>query len=200
MSLKYCPKCGSKLEPNTTYCTSCGADLKVRQKFAETSMTSTAESPPTSKISSESVIYADILKRIVAFIIDSIIIGIVGGGLSWLIFVPWLPSYNVFNPLGNWWITFPFDWMIGFLYYWLLEARNRGQTVGKMAMNIRTVDEKTLKPATSNNNAINNILKGSPFLIVDVIIGLLKNSEDPKKRLRYMQNISETVVIIAKQS
>ncbi|MFW9825012.1 MAG: RDD family protein [Candidatus Thorarchaeota archaeon] len=198
MFLKYCPKCGNKLEPNVELCNSCGADLKIRQSYVNITAASTTKSSQSPRISSDTLIYADILKRIIAFIIDSIIIGIVGSGLSWLIFTPWFPFYSVFNPLGTWWITFPFDWVIAFLYYWLLESRNKGQTLGKMALSIRTVDEKTLKPANSNNYAINNVLKGSPFLIVDLIIGLLKNSEDPKRRLRYMQNVSETVVIISK--
>ena len=194
--LNYCPQCGNKLKPDSSLCEICGVDLKLRQKTAKSRAYPNNEDSQELKFQREEAIYADLLKRILAFFLDTIIIGIAGSGLSWLLFLPWVPQFNIFNPLGSWWIIIPFDWLVGFLYYWLLEAKNRGQTLGKMALNIRTVDEKTLKPSTTRNYAINNLLKGSPFLIIDLIFGFLKNSEDQKKRIRVMQNFSKTVVVI----
>jgi len=143
------------------------------------------------------VIYAYSLKRLIAIIFDTIIIGLIGSSFTWFLINPWF-AVNFFDPFAGWWFTFPFDWLVGFLYHWLLETHNNGQTLGKMALNIRTVDEKTLGQANSRNLAISNIFKSSPFLILDLIIGLLKNSGDPKKRIRIMQNVSETVVILSK--
>lgn len=196
MSLKFCPTCGSELEPNAMYCTSCGADLSTRKEVSET--VSEKKTQPAVKIGQEGVEYADFFPRLFALILDGIIIGIIGSSLSWIFFVPWIP-FNIFDPFGGWWyVSFPFDWLIGFLYSWLLEAKNNGQTVGKMALKIRTVDEKTLDTATTSNYAINNLLKPSAFLLLDFIIGVFKNSGDPKKRLRIMQNASDTVVIRVK--
>ncbi|MFX0105029.1 MAG: RDD family protein [Candidatus Hodarchaeota archaeon] len=196
MSLKFCPTCGSELEPNAMYCTSCGADLSTRKEVSET--VSEKKTQPAIKIGQEGVEYADFFPRLFALILDGIIIGIIGSSLSWIFFVPWIP-FNIFDPFGGWWyVSFPFDWLIGFLYSWLLEAKNNGQTVGKMALKIRTVDEKTLDTATTSNYAINNLLKPSVFLLLDFIIGVFKNSGDPKKRLRIMQNASDTVVIRVK--
>lgn len=196
MSLKFCPTCGSELEPNAMYCTSCGADLRTRKEVSET--VSEKKTQPAVKIGQEGVEYADFFPRLFALILDGIIIGIIGSSLSWIFFVPWIP-FNIFDPFGGWWyVSFPFDWLIGFLYSWLLEAKNNGQTVGKMALKIRTVDEKTLDTATTSNYAINNLLKPSVFLLLDFIIGVFKNSGDPKKRLRIMQNASDTVVIRVK--
>lgn len=200
MSLKFCPKCGSELEPDSIYCVSCGANLGTKKKVEETITYETVpeKKAQQAKIVPETVDYGDFLPRFIALIIDGIIIGIIGSILSLIIFVSWIP-FNIFDPFGGWWtVSFPFDWLIGFLYLWLLETYNDGQTVGKMAMNLRTVDEHTLGPANSSNYAINNILKPSGLLILDFIIGVLKNSGDPKKRLRIMQNASETVVIRTK--
>ncbi|MFX0003184.1 MAG: RDD family protein [Candidatus Hodarchaeota archaeon] len=184
MSSNFCPKCGNELEPNATFCTFCGADLK--------------QTSPKPKINQGSVEFAGFGSRLVALIIDSIIIGIIGSSLSFIVFISWIP-FNIFDPLGGWWyISFPFDWMLGFLYYWGMETYNKGQTVGKIAMKIRTVDENSLDLSTTKNYAINNIFKSSPFLIIDFLIGIIKNSGDPKKRIRVMQNISETVVIASK--
>ncbi|KKL47019.1 hypothetical protein LCGC14_2339770, partial [marine sediment metagenome] len=107
------------------------------------------------------------LKRLIALFFDSIIIGAIGSVFSWFLFTPWLPSLNILDPFGGFWYSVPFDFIFGFLYHWGLETYNKGQTLGKMALNIRTVDEKTLQIAKSSNYAVNNILKGSPFLILD---------------------------------
>jgi len=197
MSLKFCPKCGNKLEPEVSFCETCGADLKIGTESSESTSSGLTKTVQKPKTKPQTVIYADFLKRIIAIFFDSIIIGLIGSSFTWFLINPWFPV-NFFDPFGGWWFTFPFDWLVGFLYHWLLETHNNGQTLGKMALNIRTVDEKTLGQANSKNLAISNIFKSSPFLILDLIIGLLKNSGDPKKRIRIMQNVSETVVILSK--
>jgi len=199
MALKYCPSCGNKLEPDASFCDACGNQL-YQATVEEVSIPTYEQTTYTRPaIKQESVVYADFGTRIVAFIIDLIIIGIIGAIFSWIIFMPIYGPFSIFNPFGGgWYISYLLDWLIGFLYHWGLEAYNNGQTVGKMALNLRTVDENTLDNASSKNYAINNIFKGSPFLIIDLIVGVLKNSEDPKRRFRLMQNVSETVVIKTK--
>ena len=186
MSLKFCPKCGNKLEPDTTFCPGCGADLKSRKEALKTA------------INKEEGEYAELLPRLIALFIDGIIIGIISSSLSVAILVSWIP-FNIFDPFGGlWFVSFPFNWVIGFLYSWLFETYNNGQTVGKIVLNLRTVDEKTLGPASPGNYGINNLLKPSGLIILDFIIGVMKNSGDPKNRFRIMQNVSETVVITTK--
>ena len=34
MSLKFCPKCGNKLELDATFCQECGADLRTRSNVS----------------------------------------------------------------------------------------------------------------------------------------------------------------------
>ncbi|MFX0008442.1 MAG: RDD family protein [Promethearchaeota archaeon] len=186
MSVKFCPNCGNELEPSTTFCPFCGTDLGVKEEQIKKDL--------------GKVEYAGFWSRLVALIIDGIIIGLISSSISLIIFVSWIP-FNIFNPFGGWWtVSFPFDWMLGFLYFWGFETGKKGQTVGKMAMKIRTVDENTLSPTSSRNYAINNVFKSSPFLIIDFLIGIIKNSGDSKKRVRIMQNISETVVINVKEA
>ncbi len=198
MSLNFCANCGNKLEPDASFCDSCGTDVKVKQTTAQNPSVLTTKTSQTPLKQPETVIYANFLKRLIALFFDSIIIGAIGSVFSWFLFTPWLPSLNILDPFGGFWYSVPFDFIFGFLYHWGLETYNKGQTLGKMALNIRTVDEKTLQIAKSSNYAVNNILKGSPFLILDFIIGFLKNSGDSKNRIRIMQNISETVVILSR--
>lgn len=193
MSLKFCPKCGYKLEPDATFCQGCGVDLRTRTDISVSN--SEKQTISTGAIKKEGVEYADFFPRLIALLIDGIIIGIISSSLSWAIFVPWIP-FNIFDPFGGMWsVSFPFNWLIGFLYSWAMETYNQGQTLGKIALGLRTVDEKTFQPTTSKNYAINNLLKPSGLIILDFIIGIVKNSGDPNKRLRIMQNVSETVVI-----
>ncbi len=197
MALKFCPKCGKKLEPDASFCDACGADLREKKETSETTTPVISEPTQEPKLKPETVIYAYFLKRIIAWIFDGIIILMITSTFSWILILPWYP-FNMFDPFRAWWFNVPVGWLLGFLYHWGLETYNNGQTLGKMALKIRTVDENTLEQATPSNYAVNNIFKGSPFLILDLIIGILKNSGDPKKRVRVMQNVSETVVIMTK--
>lgn len=181
MELKFCPKCGSELENGATYCSSCGTDLSERKKTSQTIKIVNASMEGK---------YADFAPRAIAWFIDIIIINIASTPLSW------------FLNLGNFWFATSFyNFLIGFCYFWLLEAFNKGQTVGKMALKLRTVDETSLEITTPAQYAINNISKATGFLILDVIIGVLLNSsaEEPaRKRLRFTQNLARTAVISEK--
>ena len=148
------------------------------------------------KIEPSGVTYGDFWPRLIAIIIDGIIIGMVSWLISFLIFLP----YYIYHPfiIEDVYYTFPFDWLIGFLYFWLMETLNNGQSIGKAALSLRTVDGKTFGPTTKGKYALNNLLKGGGLLIIDFIIGIIKNSGEPEKRLRIMQNVSETVVISTK--
>ncbi len=194
---KFCPKCGNRIDADAKFCNYCGSQLTINQ---------TQEAPPVQHVdfpssytpyqpspelvipkTTSTVRYADFWELLVAFIIDMIIISIIG----WLISFP-------FNYSGwYWWPRFFLDWGIGFLYFWGLETINHGQTLGKAALQIRTVDETTFQPPNVGRHVINNLLKPSWFLLLDLIIGLLANSNEPvdRKRYRYMQNASKTVVI-----
>ncbi len=198
MSLKFCPKCGSEiLEPDSRYCVSCGADLGSRKEVVEAAPYETVpeKKAQAAKISPEGVEYGSFWPRLVAIIIDGIIISIIGSSISWVI-----NPFNILNPWGiafNW-LNNLISYVIGFVYFWGLDSYNNGQTLGKMAMKLRTVDANTFLVADPGKNAINSLAKPSGFLILDFIIGLIVNSGDPQKRYRILQSISDTAVIVVK--
>ena len=191
--MTFCSTCGEKLEEDSKFCMSCGADLKTQKE--------TSGSVPVQMISAkktvtpEGIQYADFWPRFVAIILDGIIISIIGSSISWMI--------NPFNILDPWGIAFNWlnnliSYVIGFIYFWVLESYNNGQTLGKMAMNLRTVDANTFQVADPGKNAINSLAKPSGLLILDLIIGLISKAGDPQKRIRILQSISETAVIVVK--
>lgn len=192
MTLKYCPACGNELDPDTRFCSTCGLDLKERSPETISEPPKTIISPIQEKSSSKtqktdsdsSVEYAEFFERFIALLIDGIILVIIGVFLG--ITLGWgLANFLIFG--------------IGFLYFWLMETSNKGQTIGKMAMKLRTVKEDTLEVADVGEYLLNNLLKGHiATLIIDLIIGLIANSGDPQNKLRIMQKASGTAVIKVK--
>ena len=183
MSLKFCPSCGEKLEEDSKFCVSCGSDLKTHLETPGSIPAQTISAKKTQTVTPEGVVYADFWPRLVAIIIDGLIIGAIGSSISWAI-----DPFNILDPWGiafNW-LNNLISYVIGFIYFWGLESFNTGQTLGKMAMKLRTVDANTFQVAEPGKNAINCLAKPSGFLILDLIIGLISNSGDPQKRIRIL--------------
>ncbi len=190
MVVKYCPACGSELDTDTQFCSSCGADLRERVPEAEAEPPKTelalpkqqvAEKEKKSKPAPAGVKYADFGERFIAFIIDAVIVGIAYGILFATVHVA---------------VAFIIGYAIALLYFWILETSNNGQTVGKMAMKIRTVNQDSLEVAATGDYLLNNLFKANPgLLLIDFIIGIIVNSGDQKKKLRIMENASNTTVI-----
>ncbi len=161
-----------------------GADLGERRPI-ETKEPKNPEKKTKSATNTDSskVIYANFGERLVAWLIDFLIVVVA--------------SIILFS-IGEWLIAVIIGYVIALLYFWLLEAFNKGQTVGKMAMKLRTVNVDSLEVAEPLDYLINNILKSNiGLLIIDLIVGLISNSDDPKNRIRIMQDASNTVVIKA---
>ena len=131
--------------------------------------------------------FAEIGFRILAWIIDIPVIYIIAWLLMFLFF--WRTDilfYLVLHTLA---------YLIGLFYFCVLESIN-GQTLGKLIVGLKTVDEDTFEVSTITENLKNCILKCHwLFCLIDFIIGVIQNSGDPKKRMRIMQNASHTVVI-----
>lgn len=51
------------------------------------------------------------------------------------------------------------------------------------------------EPLSAKDNIIVNFTKGNFLLIIDVLIGLLKNYKQSKNSIRYSQNISKSIII-----
>ena len=189
MSLKFCPFCGGELDRDENFCPSCGSDLRERKLTEKEATPAPAiPSPPSEKVEKAEISgkqFAGVLPRIGALVIDCIAIS----GLSIL------PLILLFNRLG--WIFFivivP---LIMFFYFWIMEIITDGRTLGKMVFSLRTVNAKTLEPAKPGSYLFNNLLKSTPItFIIDIIIGFFVNIGSSKKRLRIMQNLSNTCVI-----
>lgn len=130
--MAYCENCGRQLSDQAVSCPNCGHPR-------------TPARPAVGTLTS----YADWWQRVVALIIDGIIIGVPTGiivavaGLSISVKTstdqfgnPKVNSVNV----GHFFGIIALAFLIGVLYRVLLEGGARGQTVGKMAMGIAVKD------------------------------------------------------------
>ncbi len=201
MTLRFCPKCGGKLSPDGLFCTVCGADLRERMKDSEAPIpkekapvkkntlseklnvknepSTTMVIPKETTTSLSKITYAVLYQRMLAWFIDITILILCALAITRQI------SFLFLIVL----------FFIGILYFWILESFNKGQSIGKIFLKLRTVDEKTLKPAKKSKYIINNLTKATVILPFDIIIGILKNRHEPGNRVRFTQNLSNTVVI-----
>ncbi len=159
------------------FCPKCGCKLGESVKFCEECGADLREK-----------ILAEVYFRGFALILDYGPIFALSELILWLLSDPSPSLYNIFLFLSVY-------FLIGFGYFWLFEAYNNGQTIGKWVFRIRTVDTNTLEITTKKRYAINNLVRGTPLFLLDLAIGLVKNPEDPDKRIRWSQEFSKTIVV-----
>lgn len=128
--------------------------------------------------------YADFWPRLIAWILDCIIIAI----LTSIIAFPFTRNFYVHGV-----VTFIAGWM----YFFILEQYNEGQTLGKMALHLRTVDQLTFDVVESADKYLIDSLTKANFmlLVFDIILGLLVRPGDSSRKLRFTQRLANTVVI-----
>jgi len=182
MKLNFCPKCGNKLEDNSFQCHSCGADLSSRlgpSSFKQEHLIN-------------EIIQASFLERITAWLIDIAIVLSVTIPLSFYVNFGYFYIYSyVYNSI------------IGFFYFWLLELLNKGRTIGKLILRLKTVNKDDFGKAKTSKLFLNNITKPTVFLFFDVLIGLLVNHVQENKNnkiFRATQLLTEVIVIKEKKS
>ena len=96
MSLKFCPKCGNELESGSSFCDSCGANLGTRTETPDTISPGLAQTTQEPKAKPETIYYPDFLKRVIAWIFDSMFIGIIGSIFS-LLLINYAPQIILFG-------------------------------------------------------------------------------------------------------
>jgi len=175
MSLKTCPRCGGKIRRNEAICPLCGSLLKRQRTKREKKILHKDQ-------------YASFGIRLLAWIIDIIIIFLITWILMLFLFYRMdILFYLIFHLIA---------YFVGFLYFFLFETFIDGQTLGKLILGIKTVDAETSQPISFRNNILNCLLKCHWLSgLIDFIIGMIYNYGEPEKRLRIMENVSQTVVI-----
>lgn len=132
--------------------------------------------------------YAEWWKRVVATIVDSVLLGIVGRIIGAIFGLNDDPMTGQLDGGGNFFAGLILGQtvmiLIGIAYYVALNGSEKGQTVGKMLMKIRVRDEATGGPAGYGKAFIRYIVGTVLFLlcIIPGLVDLLFPLWDPKKQ------------------
>jgi len=180
----YCSKCGEKLHDGTKFCTKCGAPVKLEAAASETVIERFEKDP---------LLQEHWIKRVIAYVIDSIIVGV---ATAILLAITLFPIFIV-NPAAfiNL-LSFPFAvGLLSILYFPVAETMY-GATLGKSLLGLKVVTKSGGNPSFEKA-FIRNISKiHQVLLLLDLIGGLITSTDLHQK---YSDRIANTTVISAKQ-
>ena len=178
----YCSKCGEKLVDDSKFCTKCGAAVKLEAR------------PETvvRRFETDPNLQEHWIKRLIAFIIDSIIVGVAAVILFGITLFPALITnptslFNVFD--------FPLAMGVLFILYSPVAETMYGTTIGKNMLGLKVVTKTGTRPSFEKS-FIRNISKiHQILLLLDVIGGFITSTELHQK---YSDRIAETTVVSAR--
>ena len=190
-----CARCGTPTSPGAKYCASCGAQV------APQGMQPPAQGPlayqAPAYYTGAPTPYQGVAIRFVAILIDYFIITII----AVLLVLPFLAaavavtavSENVSNiAWGSVAIASLMGIAIWFLYFTLLEG-HYGQTIGKMALNIKVVREADGMPIDYSEAAVRTVLRIIDGLFDYLIGAIFIWTSDQNQRLG--DRAAHTVVV-----
>ena len=200
--MPYCPKCGKETTPDAKFCLNCGSSLGT--------VTPAAGAPviaPTPSGWMPPFPLSDIGARIVAGLVDYIIIGIIGVVLFFVAFAPFFAvrssmwttggPMSVPFPMWGWgWFggLFLLEFLLWLIYFTYFEGSS-GQTIGKRLMHIKVVKENGAK-CDYGSALVRNLLRIIDHLPTLYILGIILIAvTDKKQRLGDM--LAKTIVVKA---
>ncbi|MGZ4870101.1 MAG: RDD family protein, partial [Halobacteriota archaeon] len=195
MDENLCAQCGTATSPGAKYCESCGAPLAAQGPQRP------AQGPPAYQApafyTGARTSYQGVAIRFVAILIDYVIISIIAG----ILVFPFLVAAVAVNltsvdasaiSLGSIAAASVVGFVVWFLYFTLLEG-HYGQTIGKMALNIKVVREADGAPIDYGEAAVRTILRIIDGLFDYLIGAIFIWTSDEKQRLG--DRVAHTVVV-----
>jgi uncharacterized RDD family membrane protein YckC len=171
--MTYCTGCGKEVPEGSGFCPNCGASIRHSEGLRETA---------AERIMSESSLQQHWVKRIIAIVVDSIIVGIATAILGLLTDIA-----GIFN-----WLSFPFVMGLLYVLYFTITESVYGYTIGKRMVNLRVETTDGRKPGLQSA-FVRNISKiHFLFLILDTIGGFFTSKDHHQK---YIDQIAHTTVV-----
>ena len=171
--MTFCRKCGKEIPENAKFCPACGESLTNTVGLNETN---------AEKILHESSLQQHWIKRVIAILIDSLLVSLATTILGFIFSIT-----AIFN-----WLNFPFVMGLIYVLYFTTSELIYGYTLGKKLVNLKVVSTNNQK-LNFERTFVRNISKiHFVFLILDTIGGLFY-SKDPNQK--YTDQIAQTTVI-----
>lgn len=177
--LIYCSKCGEKLPDGTKFCPNCGTAVKLEV---------TSESSFVLRFEKDPRLQEHWIKRAVAYVIDSIIVGI---ATAIILAIALFPIF-IANP-SSFFNLFSFPFAMGLLYilYFTIAETMYGATIGKSLLGLKVVTKTDGKPSFEKA-FIRNVSKIHGVLLLLDLIGGFITSKDLHQK--YTDRIANTTV------
>jgi len=194
--LPFCTKCGAKHPSDVNFCPQCGAAVHLK---AEVHPTPEPARTGFEIIGSDRKLQDHWVRRVIAIVIDSIIVAIAGAVLITLIILPVMigaiAAGNFLHPTFSWyygWLQFPLVMGILYILYFTFAETSYGWTIGKKAMGLKVTLVNGQKLSVEKS-FIRNVSKIYwVILLLDVVVGLATQGDPHQK---YSDRIAGTNVI-----
>jgi uncharacterized RDD family membrane protein YckC len=171
--MTFCRKCGKEIPDDAKFCPACGKSTTYSTNIQKTN---------AERILNENPLQQHWIKRVIAIVIDSILVSLATTILGLLFSIT-----AIFN-----WLNFPFVMGLIYVLYFTTTELFYGYTLGKKLVNLKVIS-KNDKKLNFERAFIRNISKiHFVFLILDAIVGLFY-SKDPNQK--YTDQIAQTTVI-----
>lgn len=181
----FCPKCGKELPAGATFCPSCGTPVQAG---------STAGTPPVSgfdTLTRDQHAQQYWVERLVALIIDGIIVYVVLGIITAIVAIPALLSGG-FGFFGAFFGGIAVFWGIIFVLYFAVAESTYGASVGKRVFGLRVVSKTGSNP-TFGEAFVRSLSKIYwLLLLLDVVVGLATSKGYQQK---YSDRLMGTTVV-----
>ena len=176
----YCTKCGKELPEGAEFCPNCGAAVRTEVGLYETA---------AERIGHDNLLQQHWIKRIIAIVIDSIIVGIATTIVMVALFFPLFLA----NPFGFFnWLSFPFAMGLIYVLYFTITESIYGYTIGKGILNLKVVAADGGRPSFESA-FIRNISKIYwVLLLLDVVVGLAIQKD---YRQKFSDSYAGTMVV-----
>lgn len=192
--MPYCSACGREVQVDSTFCPHCGAQIKVAGSFAGRSENE------FDRISRDSRTQEHWVKRVVAYIIDWVIVSVATGILGLITILAMGLATGAFFGSASFFLVpfgglsfglFGLSAVLFLLYFTLMEAIYQ-RTIGKMMMGLRvsTTDGSKVDLFKA---FVRNISKIYWLLLLLDLVGGFFGRVQPGQR--YLDHIANTIVI-----
>ncbi|UCE15967.1 MAG: RDD family protein [Candidatus Bathyarchaeota archaeon] len=178
--MTYCSKCGKELPEGAEFCPNCGAAVRSETGLYETAV---------ERIGHDRYLQDHWIKRIIAIVIDSIIVGIATTIVIVAVFFPlFLANPSMFFN----WTSFPFAMGLLYVLYFTIAESIYGYTIGKKIVGLKIVTANGGLPSLESA-FIRNISKIYWFVLILDVIGGFFTATDPHQK--YSDRIAHTTVV-----
>ena len=208
----FCPHCGVSNPDTAKFCQQCGAPMETRPpEKVNTQAGPIGEmnaipiiAQPAEVQPKKTLRVADTVPRVVAFIVDSIVISIfawvlrsIFPVLTFTYYEMSMTDYSIrITSYSNMFANIILSFLYYFLYFTLFELYNKGQTAGKALLGIQSVNEKNGNPVGPKQAVLNAITKSSfILLLLDLFIGVCVQKQPNLKQIRLVQRLTHEVII-----